>query len=798
MRPSPSLAVISTRAAAVSSACARDSSWQGPAMRTKGRSLASVSLPIATVRGVTDDMGRLPSGLDEPRLLECCANERREQRMRLERLRLQFRMELHADEPGMVRELDDLGQHAVRRHAGELQARRLQPLLVADVHFIAMTVAFRNVGGAIGVGDPAVGGQDRLVSAESHRATQVAVGRTLLQFVAAGPFGHQANDWLVGRAELSRARLGQPREIARCLDHRHLHAEADTEERHVALAGELHRLDLALGATLAEAARHQDAVDAGQVMDRVLGLEDLGIDPAQLDLHPVGETAMGQRLRQRLIGVEQVDVLADDGDRDFALGLADRVHDRLPALELHRRRGDAEIVADGGVEAFLVIGDRHLVDRVDVERLDHPLLADVAEQRDLLALAQRDLAVAAAQQHVRLDAEAEQFLDRMLGRLGLEFARGRDIGHEGQVHEHRAFLAEFVRQLANRLEERQALDVADRAADLAQDEILVRDVGLDEFLDGVDDVRNDLHRGAQILAAALAPDHGRIDPAGRDAVAAPGRDAGVALVMAEIEIGLCTVVGDEDLAVLIRAHRARIDIDIGIELAQADLEAARLQQCSECGRGKPLTERGDHAAGNENEPRHGQSPYNNQTSKPEINTPPKRFNHFASGTLGCCGCAGAGAAGAAGAAGWVAGALCAGIWSRIEPPPECWCAARIASSTLVAMKQPARIAVVRVSRFAVDRPVMKPDMPPPPPPPRPRPPPSLFWISTTPIRETAKSTWTTRTTIIMAEDFDPVCRTRAVTRIRPEKAERAAPPPLRLMGASPVDEAYLIGSRHDS
>jgi hypothetical protein len=47
--------------------------------------------------------------------------------------------------------------------------------------------------------------------------------------------------------------------------------------------------------------------------------------------------------------------------------------------------------------------------------------------------------------------------------------------------------------------------------------------------------------------------------------------------MAEIEIGLGAVVGDEDLAMLIRAHRARIDVEVRIELAQPHPEAARLQ-----------------------------------------------------------------------------------------------------------------------------------------------------------------------------------------------------------------------------
>jgi hypothetical protein len=57
-----------------------------------------------------------------------------------------------------------------------------------------------------------------------------------------------------------------------------------------------------------------------------------------------------------------------------------------------------------------------------------------------------------------------------------------------------------------------------------------------------------------------------------------GGDAGEALVMAEVEIGLGAVVGDVDLAMLIGRHRARIDVQIGIELADADGVAARLER----------------------------------------------------------------------------------------------------------------------------------------------------------------------------------------------------------------------------
>ena len=66
--------------------------------------------------------------------------------------------------------------------------------------------------------------------------------------------------------------------------------------------------------------------------------------------------------------------------------------------------------------------------------------------------------------------------------------------------------------------------------------------------------------------------------------------AGEALVMAEVEIGFRAVVGDEHLAVLIGRHRARIDVEIGIELAEAHAVAARLQQRPERGRRETLAQ----------------------------------------------------------------------------------------------------------------------------------------------------------------------------------------------------------------
>src|SRR3970282_1432482 len=129
--------------------------------------------------------------------------------------------------------------------------------------------------------------------------------------------------------------------------------------------------------------------------------------------------------------------------------------------------------------------------------------------------------------------------------------------------------------LPDPLQERQRLDAADGAADLDQADVEAVG-GLDDAaLDLIGDVRDHLHSAAEVVAAALLADHVVVDAPRRDRVLAAQAGAHVALVMAEVQVGLGAVVGDVDLAVLERAHRARIDIDVGAELHHRHAQAAR-------------------------------------------------------------------------------------------------------------------------------------------------------------------------------------------------------------------------------
>ena len=183
-----------------------------------------------------------------------------------------------------------------------------------------------------------------------------------------------------------------------------------------------------------------------------------------------------------------------------------------------------------------------------------------------------------------------------------------DDGHQRQMHVQNLVAPELHAHLANGLEEGQRLDVADRAADFDHADIRIAGAHADAVLDFIGDVRDHLHRGAEIVAAALLGDDPFVDAAGGEiAVAARGR-AHETLVMAEIEIGLGAVGRDEHFAVLEGTHGAGIHVDVRIELHHADFQAPRLEDGAEGGGCDALAERGNDAAGDENESSHDGSP----------------------------------------------------------------------------------------------------------------------------------------------------------------------------------------------
>ena len=124
-------------------------------------------------------------------------------------------------------------------------------------------------------------------------------------------------------------------------------------------------------------------------------------------------------------------------------------------------------------------------------------------------------------------------------------------------------------------------------------------LGAHPLLDLVGDVRDDLDGVAEVLAAPLLGDDPAVDLPRRHVGVAVEVDVEEALVVADVEVGLGAVVGDEHLAVLERVHRPGVDVEVGVELLHRHPQTACAQQVSEAGGGEALAERGGDAPGHE-------------------------------------------------------------------------------------------------------------------------------------------------------------------------------------------------------
>ena len=123
---------------------------------------------------------------------------------------------------------------------------------------------------------------------------------------------------------------------------------------------------------------------------------------------------------------------------------------------------------------------------------------------------------------------------------------------------------------------------------------------MNAILNFIGHVRNHLHGLAQVITAPLLIEHGLIDLATGEIVHPRQFRAGESLVMAEIQIRFRAVVEHVNLPMLIGTHRARINVEIRIELLQGHLEPPVLKESAQRRGREPFAERTHHAAGDKN------------------------------------------------------------------------------------------------------------------------------------------------------------------------------------------------------
>src|SRR5690349_7742972 len=118
----------------------------------------------------------------------------------------------------------------------------------------------------------AVGFQHAFLAAQPHRATQVGLGIAPLDLaVTVLPLGDQRNDRVRRvRVEFGAVRTHETGYVARVLNDGELHAETDTEIRHLVFPCIANRPNLSFDPALSESAGNEDRIHRGECAGAIL------------------------------------------------------------------------------------------------------------------------------------------------------------------------------------------------------------------------------------------------------------------------------------------------------------------------------------------------------------------------------------------------------------------------------------------------------------------------------------------------------------------------------------------------
>src|SRR5471032_1971659 len=198
------------------------------------------------------------------------------------------------------------------------------------------------------------------------------------------------------------------------------------------------------------------------------------------------------------------------------------------------------------------------------------------------------------------DIESLPFLEA-IRQMAVDVGREHTLYmHLTLVHIQRVLTAHINRHLANRFQERQGFDITYGTANFHQHNIMAFAAFDDAFFDVIGDVRDNLNGCAEIVAAALFTQHVGVDTPGSEVIAAGHFGANEALVVTKVQIRFSAIFGNEDFAVLGRAHSTGIHVDIRVQFHHGHVEATGFENSRQRGCGNAFTQRGYDPAGHKN------------------------------------------------------------------------------------------------------------------------------------------------------------------------------------------------------
>ena len=438
-----------------------------------------------------------------------------------------------------------------------------------------MTMTFVNQLCIVSLAGQRIGINLTRIQSQTHRTAQILNIKL---------FRHQVDNRMCAvRIELRAVGISHTANVTGKFNYCALHAQADTEERNLVLTCILNSLNLALNTAVTEAAGHQNAVNTGHNLSHIsiICFDFFCIYPMDIKLGFIGNCCMTQGFGNGNISILQSNVFADYSDSYLlVIFFQDAGHHIMPALHILRLVLHFQLAQDNGIKSLLLHEHRYLINASCGKVLNNCVGVYVAEHSHFFAHFLRDRLFAAANDNIRRNTDAAQLFDAVLSRFGFQLTGCGNIRYQRNMNIKHIVLADILFYLTDGFQKRQAFNITYSTADFRNNEvgIILLAYAENALFDFICDMRNNLYGTAKIIATAFFIYYTLVNLAcGRIGVFGQV-DINKAFVMSQVKVSFRTVVGYKNLAMLIRAHCSRVNIDIRVELLDSNPIAAAFQQ----------------------------------------------------------------------------------------------------------------------------------------------------------------------------------------------------------------------------
>ena len=244
----------------------------------------------------------------------------------------------------------------------------------------------------------------------------------------------------------------------------------------------------------------------------------------------------------------------------------------------------------------------HLIDMFHVEWFDNSLRCNITELSQFILDSLTSRLFCTNNQHIWLDTQTTQFLNRVLRWFCLHFTSSLQIRKKRCVDIHNVVRTNISLHLTKCFKEWETFNIPNRTTNFSDNDIWISRCRctLNLVFQSICDMRNHLNSRTKILPFTFLTQNFAVNLTSSHVRVFIKIDINKTFVVTKVKVSFSTIISNINFTVLVRTHCPWVNIDVRIEFLNRNLKTTILKQTSKTCSYNPFTNWRYHTTSDEN------------------------------------------------------------------------------------------------------------------------------------------------------------------------------------------------------